>query len=153
MDKVIRTAKQLIDAKKRPGVISIAPDATVLAALKTLAEHDIGALLVTEQERLVGILSERDCARKVELQGRTAADTRVRDIMTAKVLAVRPEQSAEECRKVMGEARIRHLPVVEDGRAIGVLSSKDILDEVIAEDERLIRDLETERLMTSAGQY
>ncbi|HUI96450.1 MAG TPA: CBS domain-containing protein [Xanthobacteraceae bacterium] len=153
MDKRIKTAKQMIDAKKRPGVISIAPDSTVLAALKLLAEHDIGALVVIEQERLVGILSERDCARKVELQGRTAANTRVRDIMTAKVLTVRPEQSAEDCRKIMGTARIRHLPVVEDGRAIGVLSSKDILDEVIAEDERLIRRLETERLMTSAGQY
>ena len=153
MDKRIKTAKQMIDAKKRPGVISIAPDSTVLAALKLLAEHDIGALVVIEQERLVGILSERDCARKVELQGRTAANTRVRDIMTAKVLTVRPEQSAEDCRKIMGTARIRHLPVVEDGRAIGVLSSKDILDEVIAEDERLIRQLETERLMTSAGQY
>src|SRR5215469_2518004 len=153
MDKAIKTAKQMIDAKKRAGIFSVSPDSTVLAALKALAEHDIGAVLVVEQERLVGILSERDCARKLELQGRTAAATRVRDIMTAKVLAVRPEQSAEECRKIMGEARIRHLPVVEDGCAIGVLSSKDILDEVIAEDERLIRQLETERLMTNAGQY
>jgi CBS domain-containing protein len=153
MDKVIRTAKQLIDAKKRPGVVSIAPDGTVLAALKLLVEHDIGALVVLEQERLVGILSERDCARKVEPQGRTAANTRVRDIMTAKPFAVRPEQSAVECRKIMGEARVRHLPVVESGRVIGVLSTRDILDEVIAEDERLIRQLETERLLTNAGQY
>ena len=153
MYKAIKTAKQMIDAKKRPGVISVAPDSTVLAALELLAEHDIGALVVIEEGRPVGILSERDCARKVELQGRTAATTRVRDIMTAKVLAVRPEQSPEDCRRIMGAARIRHLPVVDGGRAIGMLSSKDILDEVIAEDEQLIRRLETERLMTSAGQY
>jgi len=153
MEKVIRTAKQMLEAKKRAGVISVSPEDTVLLALKTLAEHDIGAVLVMEQGRLAGILSERDCARKLELQGRSASSTLVRDVMTGNVLTVRPDQSAEQCRKIMGEARIRHLPVVEDGRAVGVLSSKDILDEVIAEDEKLIRDLETERLLTTAGQY
>jgi CBS domain-containing protein len=153
MEKVVKTAKQLLDAKKRAGAISVAPDSTVLAAMKTLAEHDIGAVLVIEQERLVGILSERDCVRKLELHDRTAAAARVRDIMTANVLSVRPGQSVEECRKMMGDARIRHLPVVDGGRVVGVLSSKDILDEVIAEDEKLIQELETERLVTTEGQY
>jgi len=153
MEKVIRTAKQMIEAKKREGVISVSPNDTILTALKSLAEHDIGAVLVIDQNRLIGILSERDCVRKLELQGRAAATTLVRDVMTANVLTVRPEQGAEQCRKIMGEARIRHLPVVEGERVVGVLSSKDILDQVIAEDEKLIKDLETERLMTTAGQY
>src|SRR3984893_12194228 len=153
MEKVTKTAKQLIEAKKRPGAISIAPDSTVLAALKVLADHDIGAVLVIERDRLVGILSERDCVRKLELRDRAAASAQVRDIMTSKVLSVRPDQTVEECRKIMGDARIRHLPVVDGERVVGVLSSKDILDEVIAEDEKIIKQLETERLMTTGGLY
>jgi CBS domain-containing protein len=153
MEKVTKTAKQLIEAKTRPGAISISPDNTVLAALKALADHDIGALLVMERDRLVGILSERDCVRKLELRDRAAGIAQVRDIMTSMVLSVRPDQTVEECRKIMGDARIRHLPVVDGERVVGVLSSKDILDEVIAEDEKIIKQLETERLMTTGGLY
>ena len=153
MERPTKTAKQLLDLKRQSGVVAVAPDTTVLAALKVLADHNIGAVLIMQGDRLVGILSERDCARKVDLQGRSAAGTQVSDIMTAKVVSVGPDQTAQECRKVMGEARIRHLPVVEGERVIGVLSSKDILDEVIAEDARIIQQLETERLMTTTGHY
>jgi CBS domain-containing protein len=153
MEKPTKTAKQMLDRKKQSGFISVSPDGTVLAALKVLADHNIGALLVMEKDRLVGVLSERDCVRKVELRGRTASGTQVRDIMTTKVVSVRPDQSVEDCRKTMGDARIRHLPIVDGDRVIGVLSSKDILDEIIAEDEKLIRQLETERLMTTTGNY
>jgi CBS domain-containing protein len=153
MEKPTKTAMQLLERKQRPGAIAVAPDSTVLAALKTLADHDIGAVLVLQGDRLVGILSERDCVRKVELAGRAAAGAQVRDIMTSKVLSVRPDQTARECRKIMGDARIRHLPVVDGGRVVGVLSSKDILDEVIAEDEKVIQQLETERLVTMTGNY
>jgi len=153
MEKPTKTAKQLLDLKKQAGAISVTPDSTALAALKVLAEHNIGAVLVMEGDRLSGILSERDYARKVELHGRSAGGTLVRDIMTSKVVFVRPDQSAEECRKIMGDARIRHLPVVDGDRVVGVLSSKDILDEVIARDEEVIKRLETERLMTTTGNY
>lgn len=153
MGKLTKTANQLIEAKKRPGAISISPDSTVLAALKLLADHDIGAVLVMERDRLVGILSERDCVRKLELRNRAAGTTLVRDIMTSKVLSVRTDQTVEECRKIMGDARIRHLSVVDGERVVGVLSSKDILDEIIAEDEKIIRQLETERLVTTSGLY
>jgi CBS domain-containing protein len=153
MGKLKKTAKQLIEAKKRPGAISISPNSTVLAALKLLADHDIGAVLVMERDRLVGILSERDCVRNLELRDRAAGTTQVRDIMTSKVLSVRPDQTVEECRKIMGDGRIRHLSVVDGERVVGVLSSKDILDEVIAEDEKVIQQLETERLVTMTGNY
>jgi len=146
MNRPTKTAKQLLELKQQSGAITVSPDNTVLYALKVLAEHDIGAVLVLEGDRLVGILSERDCVRKVELQGRTATSTHVGEIMTSRVISVRPDQTTQECRKVMGEARIRHLAVVNAGRIVGVLSSKDILDEIIAEDQEIIQQLETTRL-------
>jgi CBS domain-containing protein len=153
MDKPTKTAKQLLDMKKQAGFFSVAANSTVKAALEVLSEKNIGAVLVIEGSRLVGIFSERDYARKGELQGRIAANTPIREVMTSSVASVTPDQTVEECRKIMGEKRIRHLPVVDGEKVIGVLSSKDILDEIIAEDEKLIRDLETERLMTNTGNY
>jgi len=112
-------------------------------------------VLVMEGTRLIGIFSERDYARKGEFQGRTAGSTAIREVMTSNIASVTPDRMVEECRKIMGERRIRHLPVLDGEKVIGVLSSKDILDEVIAEDEKLIRDLETERLQmtTTDGHY
>jgi len=108
-----------------------------------------------EGTKLVGIFSERDYARKGELQGRTAVGTSILEVMTSNIASVTPDRMVEECRRIMGERRIRHLPVLDGEKVIGVLSSKDILDEVIAEDEKLIRDLETERLLmtTTGGNY
>ena len=155
MEKPRKTAKQLLDMKKQAGFFSVSANSTVKAALEVLSEKDIGAVLVMEGTRLIGIFSERDYARKGELQGRAAGSTAVREVMTSNIVSVTPDRMVEECRRIMGERRIRHLPVLDGEKVIGVLSSKDILDEVIAEDEKLIRDLETERLqMTStAGNY
>ena len=153
MDKPRKTAKQLVDMKKQTGFFSIPVNSTVKAALQVLSEKNIGAVLVMEGTKLIGIFSERDYARKGELQGRTADSTAIREVMTSSVTSVTPDRTVEECRRIMGERRIRHLPVLEGEKVIGVLSSKDILDEIIAEDEKLIRKLETERLMTSTGNY
>jgi CBS domain-containing protein len=155
MDKPRKTAKQLLDIKKQAGSFSVSANSTVKAALEVLSEKNIGAVLVMEGTKLVGIFSERDYARKGELQGRAAGSTAIREVMTSNIASVTPGQMVEECRRIMGERRIRHLPVLDGEKVIGVLSSKDILDEIIAEDEKLIRDLETERLLmtTTAGNY
>jgi len=155
MEKPTKTAKQMLDLKKQTGFIAIGPNSSVLDALKVLADRNIGAVLITEGDRLIGILSERDYARKGELQNRTANSTPVREIMTTDVVSVSPNQTVEECRKIMGDKRIRHLPVISAGRVIGVLSSKDILDEIIAEDEKVIKELAFEqmRLTTDTGTY
>ena len=155
MDKLRKTAKQLLDMKKQAGFFSVSANSTVKVALEVLSEKNIGAVLVMEGTKLVGIFSERDYARKGELQGRAAGSTAVREVMTSNIVSVTPDQTVEQCRRIMGERRIRHLPVLDGEKVIGVLSSKDILDEIIAEDEKLIRDLETERLQmtTTAGNY
>ena len=153
MDKPRKTAKQLLDVKKQTGFFSVSANSTVKGALEVLSEKNIGAVLVMEGTKLIGIFSERDYARKGELQGRIAGSTAIREVMTSSLASVTPDQTVEECRKIMGERRIRHLPVLDGAKVIGVLSSKDILDEIIAEDEKLIRDLETERLLTTTGNY
>jgi CBS domain-containing protein len=123
-------------------VWSVAPDATVYDALKLMAEKNVGAVLVTEGNRLVGILSERDYARKVDLYGKTSRDTLVREIMTARVMYVRPEESAEECMALMTDKRVRHLPVMEGGEVIGVVSIGDVVKSIISEQGFLIEQLE-----------
>jgi len=155
MDKPRKTAKQLLDMKKQAGFFSVSANSAVKAALEVLSEKNIGAVLVMEGTKLVGIFSERDYARKGELQGRAAGSTAIREVMTSSIASVTPDQMVEQCRRIMGERRIRHLPVLDGEKVIGVLSSKDILDEVIAEHEKLIRDLETERLQmtTTDGHY
>jgi CBS domain-containing protein len=153
MDKPTKTAKQLLDMKKQVGFFSVPASSTVKTALEVLSEKNIGAVLVMEGSKLVGIFSERDYARKGELEGRTAGSTAIREVMTTSVASVTPDRTVEECRKIMGERRIRHLPVLDGETVIGVLSSKDILDEIITEDEKLIRQLETERLMMNTGNY
>jgi CBS domain-containing protein len=154
-ERPARTAKELLDLKRQAGVISVPPDSSVLSALRVLAERNIGAVLIVEGGRLVGIFSERDYARKGELQGRTASTTPVREVMTPEVASVAPDRSVQDCRNIMGEMRIRHLPVVERDRVIGVLSSKDVLDQIIAEDKKVIKNLEIEQLCstTDTGGY
>jgi CBS domain-containing protein len=148
METPRKTARQLLE-RKQTGIVAVAPEDTVLAALKVMAEKNVGAVLVLEGERLAGILSERDYARKVELQGRSAAQTRVREIMTAEVFSVSPGALVESCNRLMSDKRVRHLPVLDGDRIVGVLSNRDVLEEVIAEDEQRIRGLETERLITT----
>jgi CBS domain-containing protein len=136
------SVQQLLDQKPK-GIYSVAPDDPVLTAIKKMAEHHIGALLVMSGERLVGIVSERDYARKVVLMGRSADETRVEAIMTAKVITVTPKQDAHDCMRLMTDMRIRHLPVVSGERVVGVLSIGDLVRAVIEEQERTIADLES----------
>jgi CBS domain-containing protein len=122
---------------------SIAPDATVYAALELMAAKDVGALLVLEHDKLVGILSERDYARKVVLKGKSSKDTQVREIMTDAVFSVRPDQTIEECMTLMTAKRIRHLPVIAQGKLVGVISIGDVVKALIAHQELLIQELES----------
>lgn len=138
----MKTVRQLLAGKART-LATIAPDATVLAALKLLAEHDIGALLVTDGGRLVGILSERDYARKVVLQGKNSVDTPVREIMTEKVISVSPDQTTDDCMAIMTAKRIRHLPVLDHQALVGVLSIGDLVKETIADQQDRIQQLES----------
>ena len=138
----MKTLKQLLDAKGRE-VYSIAPGALVFDALKLMADKSVGALIVTEGGRIAGVISERDYARKVILHGKSSHDLQVRDIMTSKVMTVHSGQTVEECMTLMTEKRIRHLPVTEGERLIGVLSIGDLVKEVIAEQQQTIQQLES----------
>jgi CBS domain-containing protein len=138
----MKTLKQLLQGKGGD-VHSIGPDARVYDALKLMAEKDVGALVVMEAGRLVGIVSERDYARKVILQGKSSHDIPVREIMTGKLVTVQPGQTVEECMTLMTGHRVRHLPVTEAGLLIGVLSIGDLVKEVIADQEQTIKQLES----------
>jgi CBS domain-containing protein len=136
------TVRQLLDKKGRQ-IFSIAPGTAVLEAIRLMAERHVGALLVMEGETLSGIVSERDYARKVILMGRSSADTPVRDIMTAAVITVQPETPVEKCMQVMTDRRVRHLPVIEAGRVVGMVSIGDLVKAVIAEQQQHIEQLES----------
>jgi len=135
------SVNQLLEAKGRD-VWSISPDALVIDALKLMAEKNIGALLVIEGEKLVGIVSERDYAREVDLQGRSSSNTLVKEIMTKDIFFVQPHQTVEECMALMSEQRIRHLPVLSDDKLRGLVSIGDIVKEVISKQEFMIEQLE-----------
>jgi CBS domain-containing protein len=136
------TVRQLLDRKDR-AVFSVGPETPVLEAIRAMAEHHVGALLVMSGEVLAGIVSERDYARKVILRGRSSSDTPVRDIMTSPVLTVSPETSVEQCMQLVTDKRVRHLPVVEAGRVIGMVSIGDLVKAVIAEQQQQIEQLES----------
>jgi CBS domain-containing protein len=136
------SVQQLLDQKPK-GIHSIAPDEPVLTAIRKMAEHHIGALLVMTGDKLVGIVSERDYARKVVLLGRSSTETRVDSIMSSKVVTVTPRHDANDCMRLMTDRRIRHLPVISAERVVGVLSIGDLVSAVIEEQERTIADRET----------
>lgn len=129
-------------AVKGRDVWSIGPSASVYDAMKLMADKGIGALLVVEGDKVVGIISERDYARKVILQGRSSRTTQVREIMTSRVAYAEPEQNIEECMALMTEMRIRHLPVMESGELRGVISIGDLVKSIIAEQKFIIEQLE-----------
>jgi len=135
------TVQQMLD-RKGSVVWSVTPVATVLDALKLMAEKDIGAVLVLSAGKLTGILSERDYARKIILYGKASKDTPVREIMTEKVVCVGPGQSAEECMAIMDDKRIRHLPVIKDGQLGGVISIADVVQAIVSEQQFTIQQLE-----------
>lgn len=127
----MKTVKQLLE-KKGSRVVSAGPDDKLYQALALMTQQDIGALLVMEGDSLVGIFSERDFARKSILYGKSSAETRLRDMMTAKVLHVTPEQTLEECMALMSEHHIRHLPVLEGNLVVGVISASDLIRESLS---------------------
>lgn len=138
----MKTVNELLKAKPDRAVHAISPAAPVLDAIKLMAEKRIGALLAMEGERVVGIVTERDYARKVVLKGRSSKETPVRDIMTSAVMYVRPDQSSEECMVLMTEKRLRHLPVMDGDRLVGLVSIGDLVKEVISEQKFLIEQLQ-----------
>ena len=137
----MKTVSMVLGAKGHD-VWRVRPDASVLEALKVMAEHGIGALIVMDGDRLVGLFSERDYARKVILKGKSSATTLVREIMSSEVIVVQPSQSIKECMKLMTHHRVRHLPVLEDNRMMGILSIGDVVKAIISEQRSMIHDLE-----------
>jgi len=138
----MKTVGQLLHSKSRE-IYSVTPEASVLDAIRMMSEKSVGALLVMDQGRLAGIVSERDYARKVILHGKSSHDTPVRDIMTRKLVTVNPTHTVEDCMTLMTANRVRHLPVVDAGALAGVLSIGDLVKEVIAEQQETIRQLES----------
>ena len=135
------TVKHLL-GEKGASVYAIGPDEPVLAAVRMMADHYIGALLVMRGDELLGIISERDYARKIILQNRASADTPVRDIMSSPVVTVRPDDSTDTCMRVCTDRRIRHLPVVDSGKVVGVVSIGDLVKAVIDAQSREIEQLQ-----------
>ena len=130
--------------KKRDGTLWHArPQDTVFAALELLAQYEVGALMVMDGGRLVGVFSERDYTRKIALQGRNSKETRVAEIMTSQVLTVTPRTGTRECMALMSERKIRHLPVLDGDTVLGMISIRDIMDDIIATHEQTIAQLET----------
>lgn len=153
MEHVVKTPEQLLAFKplkrvlaaKAPGAHAVAPNTSILAALRLMADEEIGFLLVLDGTKLVGVVSERDYARKVILQGKASNDTPVQDIMSRDVVSVGLEHTIPECMALMNRHGLRHLPVVEGATVIGVLSVRDLLKEIVEHHERLIRNLELEK--------
>jgi len=133
---------EILKSKSDNTVHAIAPGDSVLDALQRMAEKHIGALLVMQGETIVGIFTERDYARKIALMGRTSAVTLVRDVMTADVMYVRPTQTSQECMALMTENRLRHLPVVEADKLLGLISIGDLVKDIISEQQFIIEQLE-----------
>jgi CBS domain-containing protein len=138
----MKTVKQILQGKTH-GILSISPDATVYDALKLMAEKEVGALLVMEADKVVGIISERDYARKVILHGKSSKEIHVSDIMTSKIIYVNTAQTVDECMALMTDKRVRHLPVYEGDRLVGVVSIGDLVKEAISEREYIIKQLES----------
>jgi CBS domain-containing protein len=128
---------------KGSNVWTVSPDTMVFDAIQLMADKNIGALLVTESDKLVGIISERDYTRKVALKGKSSKQTAVREIITGQVIHVEPEHTVEECMRLMTDHRIRHLPVLEGGRIVGVVSIGDLVNWIISAQHSTIQQLQT----------
>lgn len=135
------TVRQILDDKGY-NIHTVSPDDWVIDAIKLMADAQVGALLVMENNQMAGIISERDYTRKVILNNRSSQSTQVRDIMTVNVVSVRPEQNIEDCMVMMSKYQVRHLPVVENNQAVGMLSVMDVVKSIISEKEFIIEQLE-----------
>ena len=133
---------EILKSKSDNAVYAIAPQDSVFDALQRMADKHIGALLVMEGETIVGIFTERDYARKIALMGRTSSVTLVRDVMTSAVLFVRSDQTSEQCMQLMSNNRLRHLPVVDGGKLVGMISIGDLVKDIISEQKFIIEQLE-----------
>lgn len=138
----MKTVSQILHAKGVADVHAIGPDATVLEAIRRMAEKGIGALVVMEGEAIAGMVTERDYARKVILMGRNSDQTAVREIMSPSVLCVRLHQTNEDCMALMAGSRVRHLPVLDEGRIVGLISMGDLVKDIISEQQFTIEQLE-----------
>lgn len=137
----MKRVRDILEVKGRD-IWSVGPDASVYDAMKLMADKEIGALMVMEGANLVGLISERDYARKVILKGRSSKSTQVKEIMTTRVVYTHPQQNIEECMAVMTEKRVRHLPVIDEGRLVGVISIGDLVKSIISEQKFIIEQLE-----------
>ncbi|MBT8081561.1 MAG: CBS domain-containing protein [Gammaproteobacteria bacterium] len=137
----MKLVQHLLDMKGRD-LISTHRDASVFDAIKLMADHAVGSLLVMDGDALIGIVTERDYARKVILKGRSSDETPVGDIMTKKVITSRPEQSVKQCMELMSERRMRHLPIVVDDKVVGIISIGDLVQAIIADQQEEIEQLE-----------
>ena len=135
------TVQQILDEKGHT-ILSVDPESSVFDAIQEMTNNDVGALLVVENNRLLGLFSERDYTRNVILQGKSSPKTPVRDIMTSPVMTARPQQTVSECMAVMTEKRVRHLPVLDDGNLIGIISIGDLVKSIIADQQFTIEQLE-----------
>jgi len=138
----MKNVTELLNSKPHRAMVAVRPEDTVLDAIKILAREDIGAAVVVSGDRLVGIFSERDYTRKVVLKGRHSETTKVEEIMTANVVCVSPRAKTRDCMALMSEKNIRHLPVVEEGRVVGMVSIRDIVTDIIADQDFTISQLE-----------
>lgn len=138
----MRTVAQILQVKERRGVFTIGPEATVYEAVRRMADADVGALLVTQEDRIFGIVSERDYARKLVLMDRSPTDARVSDIMSAPVLYVSLHHTSQQCMALMTENRLRHLPVMEHDKLVGLVSIGDLVKDIISEQQFIIEQLE-----------
>ena len=128
--------------KRAPVNWSLSPNDTVFDALQTLANHNVGALMVLDSGKLVGVFSERDYTRKIALQGKSSKDTKVQDIMTGNVISVAPSVRTRDCLALMSQKKIRHLPIVDGDLVLGMISMRDIMDDIIADHELTISQLQ-----------
>ncbi|GAB3884098.1 CBS domain-containing protein [Spirosoma agri] len=135
--------RHILQGKAINALYSVPSDETVLGALKLMAEKNIGAVLVVDDEKLTGIFSERDYARKVILKDRHSDDTRVSEVMTAQVITIEPEQTLEECMVIMSDRHIRHLPVMDNGELSGIISINDVVTAIIRDQKTRIDSLES----------
>jgi CBS domain-containing protein len=139
----VKNVAELLKGKPVRPVVSVSPSNTVLAAIKVLASEDVGAAIVMAEGKLAGIFSERDYTRKIVLKGRSSESTRVEEIMSANVICVSPRTKLRDCMALMTEKNIRHLPVVEEGKVVGMVSIRDIVSDIIADQDFTISQLES----------
>jgi CBS domain-containing protein len=137
----MKPVSALLTQRRNAGLWHTSPDATVFDALHVLAKHEVGALVVMEGDRLAGVFSERDYTRKVALLGKNSKAMQVAEIMTAHVITVTPDTPTHDCMALMSQKRIRHLPVVDNGKVVGMLSIRDLMDDIIADHEKTIEQL------------